>query len=347
MFNKYTGLFNYVLDSAGVIDQNISWLGDERTALWCIILILFTTSIGQPIVLYVAALGNVDASLVEASKVDGATNMQTFWKIKWPSIRIEESDISNLLTMPVEEMIEAGGYVLAHNNIEYPGILITASVIDDLIPWTPWEAMENGNADGVKCIFGTCRDEGKLFYMIKMTPTSWKQVAKMLELNGMSDKLLDIKALYAGMSEKEAMQSLGRDRMFWADSISCTIAQSKNNDTYSYRYDFEPFLTKLLGLRATHGIDVCSGLDTWKGGMSILNFFTSKRRLKKIHKDMHGSFVNFCRSGKPGVIDGVKWEQYTEQNKFTFVYNDKCSKIYNPNEKEYFFWKDIRLYSKE
>ena len=183
--------------------------------------------------------------------------------------------------------------------------------------------------------------------MIKMTPTSWKQVAKMLELNGMSDKLLDIKALYAGMSEKEAMQSLGRDRMFWADSISCTIAQSKNNDTYSYRYDFEPFLTKLLGLRATHGIDVCSGLDTWKGGMSILNFFTSKRRLKKIHKDMHGSFVNFCRSGKPGVIDGVKWEQYTEQNKFTFVYNDKCSKIYNPNEKEYFFWKDIRLYSKE
>lgn len=86
MFNKYTGLFNYVLDGAGVIDQNISWLGDEKTALWCIILILFTTSIGQPIVLYVAALGNVDASLVEASKVDGATNLQTFWKIKWPSI---------------------------------------------------------------------------------------------------------------------------------------------------------------------------------------------------------------------------------------------------------------------
>lgn len=86
MFNKYTGLFNYVLSSTGVIDQNISWLGDEKFALWCIILILFTTSIGQPIVLYVAALGNVDASLVEASQVDGATKMQVFWKIKWPSI---------------------------------------------------------------------------------------------------------------------------------------------------------------------------------------------------------------------------------------------------------------------
>ena len=36
--------------------------------------------------LYVAALGNVDHSLVEAAQVDGATDFQVFWKIKWPSI---------------------------------------------------------------------------------------------------------------------------------------------------------------------------------------------------------------------------------------------------------------------
>ena len=70
----------------GIIDQNIMWLGDARFAIWCIILILFTTSVGQPIVLYVAALGNVDRSLVEAAEVDGATKLQTFWKIKWPSV---------------------------------------------------------------------------------------------------------------------------------------------------------------------------------------------------------------------------------------------------------------------
>lgn len=86
MFNKYTGLFNYILNNTGIIEEKISWLGDERTALACIILILFTTSIGQPIVLYVAALGNVDTTLIEASEVDGATKLQTFWKIKWPSI---------------------------------------------------------------------------------------------------------------------------------------------------------------------------------------------------------------------------------------------------------------------
>lgn len=86
MYNNYYGILNYVGKGLGLIDQNINWLGDERFALWCIILILFTTSVGQPIVLYVSALGNVDQSLVEAAEVDGATNFQVFWKIKWPQI---------------------------------------------------------------------------------------------------------------------------------------------------------------------------------------------------------------------------------------------------------------------
>ena len=84
MFDKYNGLFNYVIRAMG--GEGLLWTESEQMALWCIILILFTTSIGQPIVLYVSALGNVDHSLVEAAQVDGATDFQVFWKIKWPSI---------------------------------------------------------------------------------------------------------------------------------------------------------------------------------------------------------------------------------------------------------------------
>ena len=86
MFHTYNGLFNHLLTGAGILDRGFSFLGDPRTALACVILILFTTSIGQPIVLYVAALGNVDSSMVEAAEVDGATRMQIFWRIKWPAI---------------------------------------------------------------------------------------------------------------------------------------------------------------------------------------------------------------------------------------------------------------------
>ena len=86
MFNDYYGIFNYLGKASGLISQNINWLGDERFALGCIILILLTTSVGQPIVLYVSALGNVDQSLIEAAQVDGSTRSQVFWKIKWPQI---------------------------------------------------------------------------------------------------------------------------------------------------------------------------------------------------------------------------------------------------------------------
>ncbi len=86
MYSNYGGLINYVGTSTGLLSENVNWLGNSDTALWCIILILLTTSVGQPIVLYVSALDNVDKSLIEAAEVDGATPSKVFWKIKWPQI---------------------------------------------------------------------------------------------------------------------------------------------------------------------------------------------------------------------------------------------------------------------
>ncbi|NLJ64370.1 MAG: sugar ABC transporter permease [Christensenellaceae bacterium] len=86
IFNNYYGLLNYVAKNLGLISTNVNWIGNSNTALGCIIMILLTTSVGQPIVLYTSALSNVDKSLIEAAQVDGATNLQTFWYIKWPQI---------------------------------------------------------------------------------------------------------------------------------------------------------------------------------------------------------------------------------------------------------------------
>ena len=86
MFKNYYGIFNYLGQNMCLIDKPINWLGNPKYALGCIILILLTTSVGQPIVLYVSALDNVDKSLVEAAEVDGATPMQAFWRVKWPQM---------------------------------------------------------------------------------------------------------------------------------------------------------------------------------------------------------------------------------------------------------------------
>ena len=72
MYNNYYGIFNYLGKSLGLIDKHIRRLGDERFA--------------QAFVLFVSARGFVVQSLVEAAEVDGATDFQCFWKIKWPAI---------------------------------------------------------------------------------------------------------------------------------------------------------------------------------------------------------------------------------------------------------------------
>ena len=99
--------------------------GDEKYALGCIILILLTTSVGQPIVLYVSALGNVDQSLVEAAEVDGATKLQAFWKIKWPQIMpttlyiLVITTINSFQCFALIQLLTSGGPKHATDTIMY------------------------------------------------------------------------------------------------------------------------------------------------------------------------------------------------------------------------------------
>ena len=62
MYNNYYGIFNYLGKSLGILDKNINWLGDERFALGCIILILLTTSVGQPMTITAERAKTVDFS---------------------------------------------------------------------------------------------------------------------------------------------------------------------------------------------------------------------------------------------------------------------------------------------
>lgn len=86
IYDPLNGILNYILESGGIIEEPIMWLGDKRFAIWAIIIILLTTSVGQPIILYVAALGNIPQSFIEATEVDGGNKWQVFTKIKWPCL---------------------------------------------------------------------------------------------------------------------------------------------------------------------------------------------------------------------------------------------------------------------
>jgi oligogalacturonide transport system permease protein len=82
IFSKY-GLVNLVLVKLGM--EPIAWLADEHFSMWTIVL-LFTWQFGSAMVIFLAALQNVPASLYEAAECDGASRWQQFWRITVPLI---------------------------------------------------------------------------------------------------------------------------------------------------------------------------------------------------------------------------------------------------------------------
>lgn len=125
IFDPISGILNYLLESANLIDSPIFWLGDKTYAMWAIILVLLTTSVGQPIILYVASLGNIPESYIEAAEIDGANNWQIFRHIKWPSLLpttlyiIVISTINSFQCFSLIQLLTSGGPNYATSTVMY------------------------------------------------------------------------------------------------------------------------------------------------------------------------------------------------------------------------------------
>ncbi|QOR67192.1 sugar ABC transporter permease [Cytobacillus suaedae] len=64
----------------------LPWLGDEVTAFWGIVIVFAWQISGYMMVIYIAALQGVDNSLLEAARIDGASNFTLLTKIIIPLI---------------------------------------------------------------------------------------------------------------------------------------------------------------------------------------------------------------------------------------------------------------------
>lgn len=85
LLNPANGLINYLLRSAGSEIQNP--LGDRRYVLWIIAFVTIVASMGQAVIMYVAAMVGVSGDIFEAAEVDGATKLQRTIHIMIPLVK--------------------------------------------------------------------------------------------------------------------------------------------------------------------------------------------------------------------------------------------------------------------
>ncbi|SFN73464.1 lactose/L-arabinose transport system permease protein [Pseudobutyrivibrio sp. UC1225] len=81
------GLINTILQGIGITNENINFLGTAGTARAVIIIALIWRWTGYNMVFYLAGLQNIEYSVYEAAKIDGANGWKTFWNITVPLLK--------------------------------------------------------------------------------------------------------------------------------------------------------------------------------------------------------------------------------------------------------------------
>ena len=76
------GVINSLLQAVG-IDCHFSWLGDTRTAIWVLILLVIW-QFGSSMLIFLSSLKQIPQSLYEAAEVDGAGRVSRFFRITLP-----------------------------------------------------------------------------------------------------------------------------------------------------------------------------------------------------------------------------------------------------------------------
>jgi raffinose/stachyose/melibiose transport system permease protein len=109
------GQFNWLLEHVGLGSLAQPWIGQESTALPVIMAITVWQWTGLTFVLYFAAMGQIDQSVLEAARMDGAGNVRTLISIIWPGVRGTTlamailSVIGALKTFDVPYLVTVGG----------------------------------------------------------------------------------------------------------------------------------------------------------------------------------------------------------------------------------------------
>ena len=80
MLHPAVGIVNKLLN------LDINWLNDPKTALWCVAILTAWLNSGIYFLYFSAGLGNIDETIYERASVDGASGIQQFFSLTLPGL---------------------------------------------------------------------------------------------------------------------------------------------------------------------------------------------------------------------------------------------------------------------
>lgn len=113
IYNPDFGLLNNIIKAFGG-KGDINWFNYD-TAIWAVLIVLIWHGFGWGMLIYYTGIKNIDLVLYEAAAIDGATQIQTFFKITLPQMKpviqvnVTMAVISALKQMETVYLLTNGG----------------------------------------------------------------------------------------------------------------------------------------------------------------------------------------------------------------------------------------------
>ena len=87
MFDQQMGIVNAILKGLGIVDNGLFWLGEGALARIVVMLLCTWKYMGYYMILFLAGITGISSDIYEAAYIDGASSVQTFFKITLPLLR--------------------------------------------------------------------------------------------------------------------------------------------------------------------------------------------------------------------------------------------------------------------
>ena len=226
--------------------------------------------------------------------------------------------LHRLETASVAELTTAALVLQIRTPDSDPGTFCLAPVIDgDYLPEHPVDAFRGGRQHPVPLIIGTNDREGSIFRgRVDILPKSPARVSTVF-LRADQVSWQRMLAAYPGLPVKQrAAADFAGDYAFWYPSVMVGGLHSRVAPVHFYRFDVAPRIMRLLGLDATHGIEMFALFDRVDTLMArTMTSLGGRDDFVRAGERMRHNWLQFACTGRLGDT----WPPYTEEDRATLI----------------------------
>jgi para-nitrobenzyl esterase len=298
-----------------------------------------------------AARGLFARAIAESSPAEAVYDRQVTaqWGADFVGLLAEElrrvapsstEDASALLgEATVPQLVRATNRLMRETPDRVPGTIALCPTIDgDFLPQRPIQAFAEGTAHPVPLIIGTNDREGSLFRgkldILATTPErirgifvkTRRQLARALA------------AEYPHLLTRRGRADFAGDYAFWFPSIEVAEGHSRYAPVHFYRFDIAPRLVRLLGLDATHGIELFAVFDQARTPFGrMMGALGGYQDFERTGRRMRANWLRFAREG---TVD-AGWPAYTEAHRVTLIIDSEDRLEEDPRSERRVAWREF------